>query len=63
MPLKPGSSQKVISQNISEFHGGKTYAKTRRKFGKDKANKQAVAVAMDSAGKSKPRRKATKHKC
>ena len=63
MPLKPGSSQKVIASNISEFHGGATYSKTRRKFGKAKADKQAVAVAMDSAGKKKPRRKASKHKC
>lgn len=51
MPLKKGSSRKTISQNIREFHSGKTYAKTRRKFGKTKANKQAVAVALNSARK------------
>lgn len=51
MPLLPGSSQKVISQNIREFHGGDTYARTKAKFGKDKANKQAVAVAMNEARK------------
>ena len=49
MPLKPGKSQKVISSNISEFHKGTTYQKTARKFGKSKANKQAVAVALSEA--------------
>lgn len=52
MPLKPGKSQKTISKNISEFHGGETYAKTMGKFGKKKADKQAVAVALNVARKS-----------
>ena len=53
MPLKRGSSQKTISSNISEFHEGKTYTRTKRKFGKKKADKQAVAVAMSTARRSK----------
>lgn len=41
MPLKSGSSKKVISENIRELrHAGKP---------KD----QAVAIAMDKAGKAK----------
>jgi hypothetical protein len=53
MPLKPGKSKKVISKNIEEFHGGTTYNKTAKKFGKAKADKQAVAVAYDKARKSR----------
>ena len=41
MPLKKGSSKKVISSNI----------KTEMQYGKSK--KQAIAIALSSAGKSK----------
>lgn len=51
MPLRPGGSKRVISENISEFHGGKTYNTTKAKFGKKKADAQAVAVAMSNARK------------
>lgn len=54
-PLKAGKSKATISKNISEFSKGKTYAKTKKKFGKKKAIKQAVAVAYATARKSKPR--------
>jgi hypothetical protein len=53
MPLKRGKSKKTISSNIREFHKGKTFAKTERKFGKAKADKQAVAVAFSTARRPK----------
>jgi hypothetical protein len=53
MPLKKGKSRKTISKNIREFHTGKTYAKTRARFGKKRANKQAVAVALSTARNSR----------
>lgn len=52
MPLKKGTSQKTVSKNISELHGGKTYAKTKKKFGKDKADKQAIAIALEEKRRS-----------
>lgn len=44
MPLKTGSSKKVISQNISEMvHSGYP-------------QKQAIAASMNNAGKSKSKK-------
>ncbi len=53
MPLKSGKGKKVVSENISEFHKGKTFAATEKKFGKKKADEQAVAVALNNARKGK----------
>jgi hypothetical protein len=63
MPLIKGSSKITISKNIKEFHGGQTYAATAKKFGKTKADKQAVAVAINEAHKSKSPAKAIAKKC
>lgn len=52
MPLKRGKSQATISANIREFHGGATYARTREKSGKKRADDQAVAAALNVARKS-----------
>lgn len=52
-PLKRGTSKATVSSNIKEFHTGKTYAKTAAKFGKEKADKQAVAAAFAQKRRSK----------
>lgn len=56
MPLKSGSSKKTISDNIREFRKGKTYEETKEKFGAEKANKQAIAIALQEAGKKRKKK-------
>lgn len=56
MPMLDGDSKETISDNIAEFHQGKTFAKTKRKFGAKVANKQAVAASLSNARKSRDRK-------
>lgn len=52
MPLQRGTSRKTVARNIREFHGGRTYARTRRKYGKRAANRQAIAAALSEKRRS-----------
>lgn len=60
MPLKTGKSKKAISENISELmHSYDATGKigNSRPPSRAAAQKQAIAIAMSKAGKSKKKRK------
>ncbi len=50
MPLTPGKGH--VGDNIREFRTGPTFRKTEAKFGKKRAEKQAVAVALHEQDQS-----------
>lgn len=52
MPLRKGTSKATVKKNFEEFGQGKTYARTKAKFGKKKANAQRVAVVLSTKRKS-----------
>lgn len=46
MPLRKGTSRATVRKNFEDFGAGKTYAHTRAKFGKKRADKQRIAVVL-----------------
>jgi hypothetical protein len=59
MPLAKGKSKKAVNARFHEFKHGKTYARTKKKFGAAKANKQLQAVALQG---KKSKKKSSKKK-
>lgn len=57
MPLDKGAP---VSDSIKELHTGKTYARTKAKFGKKRAQKQAVAIALKNKRAGKAQKRARK---
>ena len=53
VPLLKGEGH--VGDNIREFRTGKTFAHTEEKFGKKRAEKQAVAVALHEQDQSSER--------
>ena len=51
---------KNVGSNIREAHKGKTYQRTKAKFGKKKADRQAIAIGESEAGTSRKKRRAKK---
>ena len=48
MPLIKSSSKQATESNFHELRGGKTFAHTEKKFGKKKAEKQMIAIALEN---------------
>jgi hypothetical protein len=53
MPLKKSASKAAVSANIRELHQGPQYERTKKKFGKADADRQAVAVALETQRRAK----------
>jgi len=61
MPLIKSDSTSATEQNFDELRHGKTFKKTAQKFGKKRAQKQMVAIALGNkrkAAEKKAKRKA-----
>ena len=56
MPLQMSDSQAATRDNFREFGKGKTYRRTRRKYGKKRANKQRIAVVLSNKRKAAKRK-------
>jgi hypothetical protein len=60
MPLEKGTSKEATEANFHEVRHGNTYAKTKKKFGKQRANKQMVAIVLSNKRKSAKRKRGGK---
>lgn len=60
MPLEKSSSKAATKRNFEEFGRGKTYARTKRKFGKKRADRQRIAVVLSNKRKATSRKRKTK---
>lgn len=60
MPMSKGSSKEKTRKNFEEFGAGKTYAHTKKRFGKKRADKQRIAAVLNNKRKSAKTRKATR---
>ena len=52
MPLEKGTSRATTKRNFEEFGKGKTYARTKKRHGKRKADKQRIAVVLKNKRES-----------
>lgn len=58
MPLKKGSSRKVISGNIRELYkDNKKSGKEKGQMGKARPKSQIIAIALSMAGKTRKTKK------
>lgn len=53
MPLVQSDTVAATRDNFREFGKGKTYRRTKRRYGKKRANKQRIAVVLSNKRKAK----------
>jgi hypothetical protein len=53
MPLRRGKKNRRA--NFREFGKGKTFARTKKRYGKKRANKQRIAVILSNERRNKGR--------
>ena len=62
MPLRRGTDRKTTESNFRELGEGRTYAKTKRRYGKKRADRQRVAIVLRNKRKSAARNKRRPYK-
>jgi hypothetical protein len=56
MPLRKGTSKATTRQNFEEVGRGSIYRRTKRKYGKKRADRQRVAIVLNNKRKSQGRK-------
>jgi hypothetical protein len=62
MPLLEDDSKEATAENFRELGKGHTYARTKKKSGRKKANKQRVAIVLANKRKVEAKKKHKKGK-
>ncbi len=57
MPLEKGDTQSATRNNFRELGKGKTYARTSKKYGRKRANKQRIAIVLSNQRKYAKRKR------
>lgn len=60
MPLRKSDSDEATEKNFEEVHKSGTYKRTRRKFGRKAANRQAQAIVLKEKRKAAQRKRGSK---
>ena len=60
MPLKEGTSREAERENFKDFRNGKTFPKTKKKYGVKTARRQMIAAVLSKKRKSQKKRNARK---
>lgn len=58
MPLIQSDTQAATQDNFDEVRHGKTFKRTAKKYGKNRARKQMIAIVLKNKRKAHARKKA-----